>query len=507
MKKLLLVLIALFGALPLFAKGYADYLVEAKRYEAQKRWCFALGSYYDALGTDESLEKKKQALEGFKKLKDSIESGNPGFSKASNEFAMHDEWKNLLCDAEKYASSICAGNISLRLEKGDLDYATKTASYEAFVSWEGFSGRFDATVGVVYKGYGQARKSEWNDLPRNWPKHSASYQNNKVYNVNGALVYEERSMISYDEPPSYYNAFFVQTREGAHFSRGERLYDFTLNIVDKNGKELVKPRRCLCDDEKGTVFTGVTPAVMDLIDNGEAFLNPVACYLEYGKYDLSYDKGGGRNFIKPLLEAQIHLDKCVVARFNGSGYVIEDKVYDNYYKAFVLSEKLEKERIAQEKGMQEGQKRLDKIIAKARQVIESGTVLSLPSMQQQAFLIPIEEIYKATSNDAEGFWLTLSCCNEQSKKLGLEPVYDMKIMEDEKSIKIFLKYNDSANGFRFPLKEELDNMKVELRTQINGTIYGSAEYRGDNVTIYGINGTRREAFGFYGFVRSTKDKK
>ena len=44
-----------------------------------------------------------------------------------------------------------------------------------------------------------------------------------------------------------------------------------------------------------------------LIDNKKAFLNPIACYLEYGKYN-KYDDTGGRSFIKNFPEIQLPIN-------------------------------------------------------------------------------------------------------------------------------------------------------------------------------------------------------
>lgn len=78
MKKLLFTLALIFCISPIFAKSYSEYLAEAKKYEAQKKWCYALGSYYDAMGTDEKPEDKQEAYEGYKALSEAIKSGNPG---------------------------------------------------------------------------------------------------------------------------------------------------------------------------------------------------------------------------------------------------------------------------------------------------------------------------------------------------------------------------------------------------------------------------------------------
>ena len=470
MKKLLLVLIAVFGVLPLFAKGYADYLAEARKYEAQKKWCFALGSYYDALGTDESPENKKEANARYWMLRGAISNGNPGLNGTSDLFALHDEWKNLLCDAEKYGSSICVGEMELSLKQDDLDYDTRTVSYKALVSWKGYSQRYEATIGIVEKGYQIARNSKWKDLPREWPMYSASYQNNKVYNVKGALVYEEMSLTG-DDGPRFYNAFSVTTRKGAHFTRNERLYDFELNIVDKNGKELVKPRRCLCNDENGTVFKGVTSDIMKLIQNGEAFLNPVACYLEYGQYNL-YDDKGGRTFIKNLPEIQISLSKCVVARWNGTEYSVNDEIGTRFYNTVNQeklkqqelerkqreAERLENERIEQElreKPKRDFETKIENLFNYMAAITVDGKTIQVykTEVTEELFYGVMDGDYTRSPDrpvslpmgQGDVLLKVFEFCNKLSEIKGLKPVYKLNGT---------FKIDSSANGFRIPTFNE-----------------------------------------------------
>ena len=94
MKKLPLTLMFVLLLSPLFAKTYSEYLAEAKKYESQKQWCYALGSYYDAMGTDELPEKKVEAYERYTALADTIKAGNPGFGKF-DKFTIYYEWKKL----------------------------------------------------------------------------------------------------------------------------------------------------------------------------------------------------------------------------------------------------------------------------------------------------------------------------------------------------------------------------------------------------------------------------
>lgn len=303
------------------------------------------------------------------------------------------------------------------------------------------------------------------------------------------------------------------------------MYDFTLNIVDKSGKELVKPRRCLCGDENGTIFTGVTSDVMSMIDSREAFLNPVACYLEYGKYDLSYDKGGGRNFIKPLLEAQIPLDKCVVSRWNGTGYVIEDKIYDNYYATVVLPEKLEQERIEQEQQAKEYEKfvqeyeRFKKAVeTKAQELIKKGYVLNAMLVPEQIFVMPNSLIGSISRCKEDTLFTMIVCCNEKSKEKGLEPVYTISL--DGHRLKV--SHNLSANGFRLFFSSERSNYNQAQRdgseiigewTSGNNVLVGNWTCNNEKLELVCDN-FRPDKFyynyrdkDYFCFIRSTKKSK
>ena len=337
MKKLLFVLLAMLCVLPLFAKSYSEYLAEAKKYEEQKRWCYALGSYYDAMGTDELPENKLEAYESYSKLKNAIISGNPGFGKF-NEFTIHDEWKNLLIDAEKYGSSISIYDITVGpLERGALDYTTRTATYNAKVDYK-IGERYNKTIQIIEEGYKKAYEWDWTDLPNGlkgeWPLYSVSSKHDSAYNVNGALIYARKTA---SDSIAYINAFYQfkskdkfiwieNKRIDMWSSKTPSLYDYKFNIVDENGNELVKGKRWLLGDGDKISFSGITPELMDIIDSGKAFVTPVGCYLQYGEYNSVYDKGG-RTFMKNFPEVQLSMDKMVFICWNNQ----TDKIAENCF--------------------------------------------------------------------------------------------------------------------------------------------------------------------------------
>ena len=105
---------------------YEAHLSKAKKYESEKRWCYALGSYYDAMGTvGVDPEFKSEAVEGYNLLKAAILSGNPGLG-TYDEFTIFEEWKKLLIDAEKYGCSFNPYLVQVgELIKGKLDIKQK----------------------------------------------------------------------------------------------------------------------------------------------------------------------------------------------------------------------------------------------------------------------------------------------------------------------------------------------------------------------------------------------
>lgn len=414
---------------------YEEWLAKAKEYESQKKWCYALGAYYDAMGTvDLDPEYKTEAVNGYNALKETILSGNPGIG-TFNEFTLHDEWKKLLIDAEKYGSSFNPYLIEVgNLVKGDLDYTTKTASYSAKISY-GFGNRYNGTIRIIEEGYVKAYKYDWHDLPKEWPKYSASYDNDGIYNVNGAYIYRVDEYYEYNkETIQYcYNAF---ARETPNYT----LVDCKFNIVDENGKELVKPKRCLLGAEDIIEFKGITPEIMDLIDNGKAFLNPVACYLEYGKYD-SYIRKGDRDFIKYIQEIQLPLESAEIICWNNKFYKIKDVSFANSL-ANIDTEML--------------------VVSENIKVCKTEVTQSL----YESVMDENPSYFKGLQNPVENvsWYDAIYFCNKLSVVKGLEPVYSVNGNSDfskwnytphqEEKIEGEIKQNTFVNGYRLPTRKE-----------------------------------------------------
>ncbi len=452
MKKILLVLIALFGVLPLFAKSYADCLAEAKKYEEQERWCFALGSYYDALQTKEAPENKREACEGYAKLRDAIKSGKPGFS-SYDDFTINDEWEKLIIDAEKYFSSICRFDFvdikrfSINKDSVQLDFQTrsKTATYGVWIDYDTRIGRrYETIMSIIRQGLKTMIDFYTNeysnfkafDGANDWPEYSVSYKKNNAYNENGALTYAEDGR--------YYNAFYY--RKERHC-----LYKFLINIVDDSGKELVEGKKWIYKTRERTekneyniVFSGVSQAVADLIDNRKARVNIAACYLSYGKSNEASDKDW-RSFVNSLPEVQISMDKCAV----GKEYV------DYSIDSFVYGVLLDKDKFSDEFVTING---YDYKFKMHKTEVTQGLYRAIMSES------PSNNDGECTPVDSVSWYDAVYFCNKLSQKLGYKPVYSVNgetnvakwgyTPHKGESVKYEVVQDLKANGFRLPTKKE-----------------------------------------------------
>ena len=416
---------------------YEAYLSKAKKYESEKRWCYALGSYYDAMGAvGVDSEFKSEAVKGYNLLKEAILSGNPGLG-TYDEFTIFEEWKKLLIDAEKYGCSFNPYLVHVgELIKGKLDYQTKTATYSAQIkAYRSY--RYKHTLEIIEEGYKKAYKYDWDKLPKVWPKYSVSYNNDGIYNVDGACVFRvdkydnyHKKTIQYAYNPFAWDVAFV---------------DCKFNIVDENGKELIKSKRCLLGVENYIEFNGIPSQIMNLIDNKKAFLNPVACYLEYGKYN-KYDDTGGRSFIKNFPEIQLPMNTAEFICWNNK----YDKTYDLTEKAMqsVVLEKINDNMVI--------------IEALGIQIYKTEVTQEL----YEVFMGENPSKFKGANNPVErvSWYDAIYFCNKLSVAKGYEPVYSVNGNTDikkwnytphqGKSISDEVTQNTSANGYRLPTVEE-----------------------------------------------------
>jgi hypothetical protein len=165
-------------------------LEKAKAYEQKKQWAYALNAYYEITLLDLDSSVKEEAKGYYTELAETIKNGNPGKGKF-NDFVLHDEWKNLLINAEKFGTEYGRYAFTIgKLKKGALDYAKKTATYTAEIKYSE-SERYKNVIEVIDAGYTKAYKNDWKDLPvpSYWPEISVSGLNSKANLVDGVAVY------------------------------------------------------------------------------------------------------------------------------------------------------------------------------------------------------------------------------------------------------------------------------------------------------------------------------
>ena len=358
------------------------------------------------------------------------------------------------------------------------------------------------------KGYAKARREDWKDLPEDWPHLSASYNNDGVYNVNGAFVLAFNAPNYFGSSMYYLNCFNVYYEEfdiynyyfntyGTKYFPG--CFDYKLNIVDEGGREIAKGTRWLLGDGDTITFTGVTPEAMEIIDDGKAYINPVACYIQYGEYDPDEDNvREGRSFIKKLPEMQISLNKSRIisesqlkaeqARIEAEQARIEAERarLEAEEQARIEAERARLEAEEQARIEEERRKRLEE----CQKNLQNAFSLSDPVEQIKKLMVKIPEVhcemletevtqkmyqsvmaenpsnFKGDNLPVENvsYFDAIYFCNLLSEKCGYEPVYrvdgntDVKKWKYKphqgKSISGKISQNINLNGFRLPKIEE-----------------------------------------------------
>lgn len=158
-KKIFIFLIMVVSAF-LYAETYEELLKKAEQYEAKKEWFYALGSYYDAIKIANDSDTARQK---FGQLSDCIKNGNPGYG-SFNDFTLHDEWVNLIKNAEKYFTETFPYSITFdSLESSSINYEKKTADYKLSLEVKN-SSFYDNALEILRTGYQKARRSDWKDL-------------------------------------------------------------------------------------------------------------------------------------------------------------------------------------------------------------------------------------------------------------------------------------------------------------------------------------------------------
>jgi formylglycine-generating enzyme len=226
------------------------------------------------------------------------------------------------------------------------------------------------------------------------------------------------------------------------------LFDYKFNIVDENGNELVKGVRWLLGREDSRIaFSGISPDVMDLIDSGKAFVNPEACYLEYGKnnYLVNYN---GRTIIENFSEVQLPMEKSVFICWNNK---TDRKQNIKKYALYLIG------------------KASDDLSITFANIPEKNYKVLTTEVTQKLYKEVMGEnpsYYKGDDLPVENvsWYDAIYFCNKLSLSKNLEPVYSVNGETDvtawnytphkDNSINGEITQNTSATGYRLPTLQE-----------------------------------------------------
>ncbi len=165
MKKIFLSFFCILLTTVSYAKTYDELMHEAEQYENKKEWFYALGAYHNAINI--SKEDTNSAKQKYIELSECIKSGKPGYGDF-NVFSMHDEWVNLIKNAEKYFTENFPYTIIYNtLEMDSVNYEKKTANYKLGLTVKQ-SDFYKNALEILKSGYENTNHSDWKDLESNY---------------------------------------------------------------------------------------------------------------------------------------------------------------------------------------------------------------------------------------------------------------------------------------------------------------------------------------------------
>lgn len=506
------------------ADEYAKHLENAKSYEANKQWVYALGEYYDAdicYAFMPDLEESEAKI-SFEKLLNTISEGNPGYSNF-DVFDLYDNWILLLQDYERYWTEYCPFYIeTTELERGSVDTKNKTATYSFRLDYDRKRNsnkfgikteKFKLINSAVNKGFQKAYKEQKWDTPYStWPSESVYNDEKNTYLKNNTVIYKDNdndgkkylastSIIKYyklegSSTADERNQFTLKMKSGE-----TTLYDISLNLIDSEGNVIKKFDPHLMDDYNIYEFS-VSAAEMKLIDAGKTKFVLSNMELYYGdpkcELILPKDKSGKRNFLKNLSKIQIDLGKVEF-------YDVNDKEHKNKIEEAkkLQKEKEKKARIQanEEAKKQKQQLELDKKNAEEKAAIEREIPIFENSIADYYF--DESEIVELKNSKSDNFFLycgkpspnemngqTWDCdlitlrkkfgdnkvelvyvycvCNSISRKYKLTPYYTLNSSSTADSeLKLFLEnfesiqINSKTNGWHIPSENEKSIIQTE----------------------------------------------
>ena len=165
------------------AVGFADeaeyhkLLSQGKAYEEKNQWIYAMGTYWDAIGSNPA--GSKEATDALISIRNSFVNdsnggtGNPGPGEY-DDFSRIDGWIAVCKEYETYWTEHSGEiyTINLECEKGELDMKTRTATYN-FTAETKPTKKFQAISDAVLRsfavGYSKYHLNDIPTIPGQWP--------------------------------------------------------------------------------------------------------------------------------------------------------------------------------------------------------------------------------------------------------------------------------------------------------------------------------------------------
>lgn len=503
MKKLitLFALLITSSVVCLFAQNteYDSLMQKAKDYESQKKYVYAMGTYWDAILATEDYEEAYEAHEKYTTLVEEFVNGKPGLDEY-DEFSIYDGWMSALDEFVSYWTENNPFIIKFdELKKGPLNYETRTTEYTIQGKLEG-SNKFGTMYRTLLQGY-------FSKSQTNWSHPIAKYENKKKDSFPFEGRYEsvefplDFSMKNFEEMAKKKQGLVFYQEEGKYrfrncgfgyftqyyISGGTETYSYlvstdgnpikytvngplnakkvtstrevkgeirscltlSLNIVDSDGSILLSASDIpwkfretgsvsSWDDGFFTKFENVSADLMRKIDAKNYSIVPVSIKIKYGYLPKELSKNLKELENLSEKEMPIFIEDATLDKF--------DKMRENYKKDF--NEKLSKEIKKLEKEYNYGYDKKEYLeyymdiytwyIPGTDIDISLGYIGHYVDFIKDS--IDYDYLDKLTNHNTTKYY-----CNKLSKAIGLEPYYYDDSFEPK----------PTANGWRIISEKEL----------------------------------------------------
>jgi len=201
--------------------SYSDWLAKGKEAESKRQYISAMAAYWEAMEIDHT-ENAQEALEAYTKIYSAIEKGKPSpEDKEFDEFDMYDGWLDLYNDYKAYWKSESPAMFEVSIYKrGELDMATKTASYNTTVGMK-YNKKYNAFKSAISSGLDMSYRNDWTDIPKDWENElekTFAVFNFKEYKVQLAFLDEEENVLFTGEQSNIvdynYYSYYTYTFKG-----------------------------------------------------------------------------------------------------------------------------------------------------------------------------------------------------------------------------------------------------------------------------------------------------